>query len=143
MNDEYEQIISLFSLSNKEKEDRLDEIFRLSIAFIEKYKYIQEEGSEREKEDIGTKLEKLRIKIAEEAKKSRDKIGLSESEVRELAKDKNNFTDQQWNILQETGSSIEGEQSSMKSNRKKSIKKGKSAVSKNKKRVKRSSWIKS
>ena len=59
MKDDFDEIIDLFSLEAEEKEKRLDEIFSLSVAFIEKYKHVQHEGSAEDKKNIIKRLDQF------------------------------------------------------------------------------------
>jgi hypothetical protein len=140
MEDEFNKIMHLFSLDQDNKEKQLDEIFHLSIAFIEKYKDIQTEGSSEEKADFTKKLSLLREKISDETAKSESALNLSKEEIKELSKNKENFTNEQWELLQKTKESIiKTKEASIKNAPAKS---SLSNVNKNTKRG-RSSWLKS
>lgn len=145
MKDEFQRIIDLFSLASEEKEKKLEEIFRLSIAFIEKYKYIQHEGTEREKEDIAKKLAILKEKISIEAKSSEKELNLTKQEIEELSSDKNNFSDEQWELLQQTKKTLQQEKESLEKQKKESVSTSLSSAQKTKKpsRRGRSKWLKS
>ncbi len=148
MKDDFETIIDLFSLEAEEKEKRLDEIFRLSIAFIDKYKHIQQEGTEKEREAISKKLSILREKISIETKASEASLSLSSKEIKELSNDEKNFTKDQWELLQKTKVALSKEQMELSTKRKLSLEQGlKKATppSGPKKKSKRGSspWLKS
>ncbi|MCH9811415.1 hypothetical protein K0U07_01470 [bacterium] len=145
MKDEFQKIIDLFSLESEEKEKKLEEIFRLSMNFIEKYKYIQHEGTDREKEDISKKLAILKEKISIETKSSETELGLSKQEIEELSADKSNFSEEQWKLLQQTKKNIQEEKETLHKQKKEAIKENLSSTkkTKNKSRRGRSKWLKS
>jgi hypothetical protein len=136
MKDEFDKIMDLFALSAEQKENHLDEIFHLSIAFIEKYKDMKDTGSKEEQEDISKKLLLLREKISEENARSETILHLSKEEIKQLSSNKDNFTPEQWDLLQKTKQSIISQRKS----------KGKLISNPEKKissKRKKSSWLKS
>ncbi|MCH9617368.1 MAG: hypothetical protein SP4CHLAM5_09660 [Chlamydiia bacterium] len=147
MKDEFNKIIDLFSLESEEKEKRLDEIFQLSMSFIEKYKHVQSEGTEREKADVVKKLLILKEKISLETKASEEALSLSKEEIKELSSDQENFTKEQWELLQKTKQSLTQEQLELQQHKKealnKQIKSNPTKGSKKKTKRGRSSWLKS
>jgi len=147
MKDDFDKIIDLFSLESEEKEKRLDDIFRLSVEFIDKYKHIQHEGSEAEKKDVTEKLAILKEKISQEAKASEESLSLSKKEIQELSEDEANFTPEQWELLQKTKKSLSAEKQQIETKRRAVIDKHikKASPGKKRRRTRRggSSWIKS
>jgi hypothetical protein len=147
MKDEFSKIIDLFSLESEEKEKRLDEIFQLSMSFIEKYKHVQSEGTEREKADVVQKLLILKEKISLEKKASEDALSLSKEEIQELSSDESNFTGEQWDLLQKTKETLSEEQLELKQQKKEAldqqIKNNPTKGTKKKTKRGRSSWLKS
>lgn len=147
MKDEFSKIIDLFSLEPEEKEKRLDEIFQLSMNFIEKYKHIQSEGTEREKADVGAKLLILKEKISQETKASEEALSLSKEEIKELSLDENNFTSEQWELLQKTKQTLHEETLELQKHKKaaldEQIKQTPGKGGKKKTKRGRSSWLKS
>lgn len=150
MEDEFEKIMNLFGLDSKEKEKKLEEIFKASIEFIEKFKHIRAEGTEEQKEDMKIKLGILKQKIAEESKASEKKLSLSKEEIKELSKDQKNFTPEQWELLQKTKETINEEKSVMASKKQNALdtqlKNKKMSANKTKKRRSKrgsSRWLKS
>ena len=145
MKDEFQKIIDLFSLESEEKEKKLNEIFRLSMNFIEKYKYIQHEGTEREKEDISKKLAILKEKISKEATSSESELGLSKEEIEDLSQDRSNFTDEQWELLKQTKQTLQAEKQTLQNQKKEAVQESLSSAKKSKKKSRRgrSKWLKS
>lgn len=148
MDDEFDKIIELFSLESEEKEKRIDEIFHLSMNFIEKYKHIQAEGDEKDKERILKKMSILKEKISHEKKLSQEGLSLSSEEIAELSSDEKNFSKEQWALLQKTKASIKKEKEHIAQKKKASmdhhISKMKSPAKKRRStRRGKSSWLKS
>lgn len=148
MDNEFDKIINLFSLESEEKEKRLDEIFHLSMQFIEKYKYIQHEGTPAEKETITKKLNILREKISKETASSETFLDLSKEEIKELSNNEKNFSQEQWKLLQKTRETLNSEKLKLKEKQQSSLKNSiahiKPATNKKKKTKRgRSSWLKS
>lgn len=146
MKDEYDKIIELFSLESEEKEKRLDEIFSLSIAFIEKYKHIQHDGSEEERKAMTEKLITLKEKIAQESRESEESLSLTKEEIKDLSQDEKNFTPEQWELLQKTKKALTTEKKELETKKHNAAKEHlKKAGSKKRRRTKRggSSWLKS
>lgn len=145
MKDEFQKIIDLFDLEPEEKENKLDEIFRLSMDFIEKYKYIQQDGTDREKEDISNKLAILKEKISKEAKASEEALSLSKDEINELSSDQSNFTSEQWELLQQTKKTLKQEREMLDKHQKETLKENLTPRKKSKKKSRRGSskWLKS
>ncbi|MCH9621324.1 MAG: hypothetical protein S4CHLAM20_07430 [Chlamydiia bacterium] len=147
MKDDFDKIIDLFSLDAEEKEKRLDEIFRLSVEFIEKYKHVQHEGSDEDKEAITKKLNILKEKISIESKASEEALSLSKKEIQELSNEEKNFTPEQWELLQKTKRALSSEKKKIETKKRaaidKHIKKVNPAKKRRKSRRGGSSWLKS
>jgi hypothetical protein len=147
MKDDFDEIIDLFSLEAEEKEKRLDEIFSLSVAFIEKYKHVQHEGSAEDKKNITAKLAILKEKISIETKASEENLSLSKKEIQELSQNEENFTPEQWKLLQKTKSALSAEKTKMSEKKKAAIdqhiKKIKPGTRKRRTKRGSSTWLKS
>ncbi len=145
MKDDFQKILDLFNLEPEEKEERLEEIFKLSMEFIEKYKHVQQDGSKREKEDISKKLAILKEKISQETKALEEALSLSKKEIEALSSDESNFTKEQWNLLQQTKQALKEEQAILTKNNKQAIEETLTPKKRNKRKSRRGSsrWLKS
>ncbi len=148
MGDDFNKIIELFSLPSEEKEKRIDEIFHLSMNFIDKFKYIQAQGDAKEKESILKKMTILKEKISHEKNLSQEELSLSPEEITELSTDEKNFSKEQWALLQKTKASIKKEHEEISQKKKDSLdhaltKSVGSATKKKATRRGKSPWLKS
>ena len=100
MEDEFDQLMRIFSEESEEKEKKLDEIFQRSTEFFDKYKYIIAKGSEEDKKEMQKKMNILRERLKKETVQTEEKLGVSSEEVKNLASNSKNFTQKQWNFLQ-------------------------------------------
>lgn len=146
MEDEFDQLIKFFSLEQKEKEQKLDEIFRYSSGFFERYKHVMATGTESEKKGMRQKMEKLRDEFAREFEKSAEKTGLSSSEVEQVASDPKNFTLEQWRSIQRVREVVSKERKEMEKTPSEGTGRSFEASHKKPKKTlkkKRSNWMKS
>ncbi len=111
MDDEFDRLIKLFSLDQKEKEQRMEEIFSRSMDFFDKYKYIVNNGSESEKADIQENMDILRAKLKEENENNQTRLGLSRDDLEQITNDPKNFSQEQWEFLQKAKTSLSVDQS--------------------------------
>jgi hypothetical protein len=118
MDEDFYKIIELFSLESTEKEKRIDEIFRLSMNFIDKFKDIQAHGDAKEREVSLQRMTILKEKISAEKNRSQQELSLSSEEITELSSDEKNFSKEQWELLQKTKASIKEEQELIAKNKK-------------------------
>ncbi len=98
--DEFDKIIEFFSLEERERESRVEDVFDQSLEFIEKYKYLINKGSDREKEEMQAKMSQLRERLHIESAKVNKEMGMDESEVKEFTNQSKNFSEDQWAFLQ-------------------------------------------
>lgn len=145
MQDEYDKLIEFFSYDTSEKEKKLEEIFKKSLDFFERFQHVFASGSEEEKVEMRQKMEVLRAKLKEENEKSRARSGLTSEELKQIASDPKHFTTEQWEFMQRVQQNLakHKEEQEVKI---KSAKEERREELKSKKRksvTKRSSWMKS
>ncbi|MEM7174891.1 MAG: hypothetical protein AAF443_03040 [Chlamydiota bacterium] len=107
MEDEFDRIVNFFSLDDKEKEARLQEIFSDSVAYFERFRNIMMHGTPEEKQEAIEKVSKLKERVEMETKKVCEKTGLTEEQLLARAKNPANFSEDQWNALTEAQKKIE------------------------------------
>lgn len=107
MNDEFRKIMSFFSLDQSEKAEHLDEVFENSVNFFERFKEILESGTPEEKEAIMNQVVELQKKLQQETERMCHETGLSESELKDFAQDKENFSEEEWNSIQSARKKLE------------------------------------
>ena len=100
MEDEFDQLMSLFSQDSIKKEANMVEIFQRCTEFFDKYQYVLSQGSNDERIAMQKKMNALRDKLKEENEKAQSVIGISPDDVKALLSDEKNFTPEQWEFLQ-------------------------------------------
>lgn len=143
MHDELRKIMSFFSLDPKEKSEHLEEVFQDSIEFFEKFKDVLEKGTPEEKEKMLGEVMMLQEKLQQETQRMCEETGLSESELKDYAQNKENFSDEEWKSIQSARHKLENQaeeiSSAMPEKKQKEPSKEKKAPSSSKK----SKWMKS
>lgn len=113
MDNEFKKIMSFFSLDQSQKAEHLDEVFENSVHFFEKFKQILESGTTDEKEAIMNQVVELQKKLQQETERMCHETGLSESELKDFAQDKENFSEQEWNSIQSARQKLEKQADSL------------------------------
>lgn len=109
MHDEFRKIMSFFSLNPDQKAEELDGVFKSSIEFFDKFKYILENGTPEEKNEIMTEVMQLQEKLQQETERMCEETGLSEDQLKEYAQTKDNFSDEEWSSIQAAKSKLESQ----------------------------------
>lgn len=107
MHDEFRKIMSFFSLDADQKAEELDGVFKSSIEFFDKFKYVLENGTPEEKNEIMNEVMQLQEKLQQETEKMCSETGLSEDQLKEYAQSKDNFSDEEWESIQSAKSKLE------------------------------------
>ena len=145
MEDEFDKLMEFFSQDSEDKEKKLEGIFKNSMQFFEKFKYVLSTGTEKEKEEMRKKMEIFQQKLKKETSVKQEGAQLSKDDVTQLANDPKNFTPKHWSFLQEAKSKL-SEEKQIKKERLESQKEKRMEVLKQKKKKKtkkRSDWMKS
>ena len=100
MADEFERIMAFFDLGSEEKEKRLHEVFEDSLAYFERFKHVIETGEPEEKKKIIERIVTMRKRIEEETKRICEKTKMSEEELLQFSNDPKNFSESQWEMLE-------------------------------------------
>jgi hypothetical protein len=147
MHEEFKKIMAFFSLDPEQKAGELEDVFKNSIEFFDKFKYILENGTPEEKNEIMNEVMQLQQKLQQETEKMCSETGLSEDQLKEYAQSKDNFSDEEWESIQSAKKKLEEQAEELssvlptgkKSSADKSAdKKGKTTTSPKKKK-----WVKS
>ncbi len=107
MEDEFDRILKFFSLDDKEKEERLKEVFADSVAYFERFRHTMLHGTPEEKQAAMAKVKELKTRIEAETKKICERTGLTEQQLLERARNPENFSEDQWNALSQAQKTIE------------------------------------
>ncbi|MCP5509232.1 MAG: hypothetical protein H7A39_02335 [Chlamydiales bacterium] len=105
--DEFEKIMKFFSMDQKERSSHFSEVFEKSAEFFEKFNHVMKEGSLEDKQRMIAELQELQRVVQEETEKLTNMTGMSEEELKAFAENKNNFTPEQWEMVQQTRSRIQ------------------------------------
>ncbi len=143
MKDEFDSIMSFFTLDSKDKELHLKEVFDDSIAFFERFKYILANGTPEEKKAMVEKVNLLKEKMAEEAKKASENTGLTEEQLQEISNNPNSFSEENWEIIKTAKNKIEEQSSEIAAMAQPKKAPKKTAKRKRKTSKKRDKWIQS
>ena len=107
MKDEFDKIMEFFSLPPEDKAVKLQDIFEDSIAFFERFKHILENGTPEEKKNMINKVAELQKTLQSETQKACQLTGLSEDDLKNYANTRENFSDDQWDLIQNAKVKIE------------------------------------
>jgi len=108
LNAEHERLMEILSGLIAD-EALLREVFQRFVSFFRFYKKVMANGTSEEKEEAQRKMISLRRKLKEENVKGKEKSGLSDDEISNLAQDPRNFTPEQWSLLQEVQNQLASE----------------------------------
>ncbi len=146
MEDEFDRLLELFAEPQEVKQEKVEEIFKLTMDFFERYKHVFASGTQEEKTLIQRKMDILKGRLKEENEATQAKIGLSNEEVREISINPKHFNEKQWNFLQKAQAALEEEkkQENIRMQQKKEERES-SLLGKKKQKstVKKSGWLKS
>ena len=145
---EFDRVMEFFSLSPKEKEARIQEVFEDSVEYFEYFKHILMTGTPEEKKQAAERVVIIQKKIKEEVQRICEKTGMTEEQLTEIADDSKNFSPEQWEAIEKSKKKLEkgiaeiqkvtGEQDKRVVGEKKAPRKG---VKSRKKRKKQKKWI--
>lgn len=107
MDDEFERIMGFFDLSPEEKEGRLKEVFEDSVEYFERFKHVMVSGTKEEKEEAVKKVMLLKQKIAEESQNVCEKTGMTPEQLSAYSNNPKNFSEDQWNAIEEAKKKLE------------------------------------
>ncbi|MDN3508422.1 MAG: hypothetical protein P0S93_00050 [Candidatus Neptunochlamydia sp.] len=148
MEDEFDRIMEFFNLSAEEKERRLQQVFEDSVEYFERFKYVMMNGTSEEKQEGVKKVMILKRKIEEETKRVCDKTGLTPEQLAAYSNDPKNFSQEQWNAIEEAKKKLDEGVGSLKDATKEkkesgAASKGEGGALKEKKKKPPKNWIQS
>lgn len=89
-----------FDLDPEARAEKFQETLHETVRFSEKIKDQIMNGSEEEREELQVFLDELQEKIEIEKNKLYEKIGISEKDLQAYLKDKNNFSEEEWQAME-------------------------------------------
>lgn len=138
-----------FALTPEERAEHLGEVLQESVAFFERFKHIMKSGTPEEKQEMIEKVRLLQSRMQEESSKVSETTGMNDEQMKEYIGNKENFSDDQWNMIQTAKTEIEQQADEIKETLNEQVgppPKGKpSETTSNKKKggKKRKGWMKS
>jgi hypothetical protein len=100
MSRSFDRLIEFFSLDQREKEKKVEEIFQETLEFFKYFKHVQAEGSDEEKKNVKEKLVQLQERFKQEAHNTLSDVNLSQEDVVEITSKEENFNEKQWGFIQ-------------------------------------------
>lgn len=107
MHEEFKKIMAFFSLEPDQKVNELDDVFKNSIEFFDKFKHILETGTPEEKAEIMNEIMQLQEKLQQETEKMCSATGLTEGQLKAYAQNQDNFSNEEWASIQEAKQQLE------------------------------------
>jgi hypothetical protein len=102
LEDDYKRIIDYFHQSIEGKPLNLQDLCEESLQFFEKLKQMIENGTDKEKEEAMLIMSEMYKKLISECKELTEKTGLTEEQILAFAENPNNFSPDQWEMIQDT-----------------------------------------
>lgn len=103
---EFDKIMEFFSLSPKERDAKLKDVFEDSIEFFERFRHTMTEGTPEEKERALEEISRLKDKVEAESSKIKEETGMSEEDLKQFVQDPKHFGSGQWEALQDAKDKI-------------------------------------
>lgn len=95
--EEYEKLIRLI-----EERGNMEAILKEAVTFFEALRKTFPDASPEHKQEIIQMMSHLKAKLAEIAKKTAEEAGMSQEDLTAYAENPNNFTPDQWRMVQES-----------------------------------------
>jgi hypothetical protein len=105
--EEYKRIFDYFELSTDEKANKLGEVFEDSIEFFQRFRHVLKTGSPEEKASMLKLVHELKDKIQSEVGQICKDTGLTQEQLETASVDPNLYTEEQWEIIQDSKAKIE------------------------------------
>lgn len=99
--DEYEKLLRLFDISDS-KDFNLEEVMQEAVLFFEELRKSYPGASKEEKQEMVLMIGNLHAKLREVAKRASESSGMTEEQLYEYSENPNNFSPEQWRLVQET-----------------------------------------
>jgi hypothetical protein len=101
MEENYKRLLDLLSQDAISKSANLDEVVREAYQFFEGVKQVFQTGTPEEKQEMIRLMREVYTKLATQSQKITDKTGMSEEELLNFSENPNNFSPEQWRLMQE------------------------------------------
>ena len=111
MHEELKRIMNFFELDADNKAEHLQDVFKDTVEFFNRFKHTLEEGSAEEKKEIIDEVLSLQEKLQLQTDQMCESMEMSEEELKEFAENPENFTDEEWGTIQDAKVKLEGQAS--------------------------------
>lgn len=102
LKEEFFQIFDFLNPGDEEiKFEKFQETLEQTVKFSEKIKDKLINGTKEEKEELEAFLKEMQEKVESEKNKLFQKIGISENDLKAFINNKENFSEEEWNSMQE------------------------------------------
>ncbi|MFA6118442.1 MAG: hypothetical protein WCT85_03035 [Parachlamydiales bacterium] len=106
---EFSKLFDFFSLDDNERAEKFVDVINEIVKFSEKMQEEIVKGSDEERKEIQEFLDKLKVQVEEEKSKLFEKMGISEDALKEYISNKENFSDEEWTVMQEMKKQVKEE----------------------------------
>lgn len=103
---EFDKIMEFFSLSPKERDAKLKDVFEDSIEFFERFRHTMTQGTPEEKERALEEISRLKDKVEVESSKIKEATGMNDEDLKQFVQDPKHFGSGQWEALQDAKNKI-------------------------------------
>lgn len=100
MSDEFRKIMAFFSMDPEKKAGELEHVFEYSIDFFEHFKETLQHGTPEQKQEMLNQVMQLNEKLQQETARMCEETGFSETQLKEFAENKENFSEEEWSAIQ-------------------------------------------
>ncbi len=101
LKEELPNFLDFFDQEDDVKVEKFEEAINEAMKFSEIMQDKAANGSEEEKKQIQEYLDDMRAKLEEEKNKLFEKIGISQEELKAFIENKDNFTEEEWQSMQQ------------------------------------------
>jgi hypothetical protein len=106
LQDDYEKLMNYFQQSMEGKPVNLEDVCAQSLAFFQDIRGQLESGNEQEKQETLLMMAEMYKKLMGECKKLTERTGMTEEQIIALADNPQNYTQEQWRLIQETKQNV-------------------------------------
>jgi hypothetical protein len=111
MHEELKRIMKFFELDAENKAEHLQDVFKDTVEFFNRFKHTLEEGTAEEKKEIIDEVLSLQEKLQLQTDQMCESMEMSEEELKMFAENPENFTEEEWQTIQDAKVKLEGQAS--------------------------------
>lgn len=100
MQEEFDKLLKMLS-NSKEGKVKLEDVLHSSMALFDQLRELLKDSTPEQKAELAKAMKEMHTKLSTEAKSLMEKTGLNEDELMAFNENSNNFTKEQWAVMQE------------------------------------------